>query len=255
MKVTNPQDAETLREGGKRHAEILQALAAMVAPGVSTQTLEDEARRMIAEKGDTAAFLGYTPEGERRAFPAALCVSINDEIVHGIPNEGEKVLQEGDLVTLDLGLVHDGLITDAAVSVIVGAGDEKLKRMHQAALEALQAGIDQARPGNTTGDIGYAVQQIAEKHGYGYPLELAGHGVGLTVHEEPLVPNYGTPGTGTRLEEGMVIAIEPMFMLGKGAVKFDNDGYTCRTRDGSIAVHVEHTGLIGKDGAEIRTKA
>jgi methionyl aminopeptidase len=255
MIATTLEEIAVLREGGRRHAEILKALALLVRPGVSTQTLEDEARRLIAEGGDTPAFLNYTPEGERRPYPAALCVSINDEIVHGIPNLEPKIIKEGDLVTLDTGLIHEGLITDAAISVIAGNGSEEVKALLRAAHEAIDAGIGAARVGNTVGDIGAAIQAVADKHGYNYPFELVGHGVGLSVHEEPIVPNYGDPGEGPELEEGLVIAIEPMLMLGKAAVKFDSDGYTCRTRDGSVAAHVEHTVMVGVNGAEILTKA
>lgn len=255
MIVQTEAEAATLREGGKRHAEILKELALLVRPGVSTQFLEDEARRLIVENGDTPAFLGYTPEGERHPFPAALCVSINDVIVHGIPNLEPHIIAEGDLVTLDTGLIHGGLITDAAVSVIAGNGSEDVRRLLRATQEALDAGIGAARAGNTVGDIGAAIQAVAERYGYNYPLELVGHGVGRSVHEDPIIPNYGEPGEGPELQDGMVIAIEPMLMLGKRTVKYDSDGYTCRTRDGSVAAHIEHTVLVGVNGAEILTKA
>lgn len=255
MIVRNEEDVRILREGGRRLGTMLQALKAFAGPGVSTQTLEEEARRMIKEYGDTAAFLNYTPEGARRAYPAALCVSINDAIVHGIPNEDAVTLQEGDVVTLDMGIVHEGLITDAAVSLIIGGGNADTRTMLQAAYEALDAGINAARPGNHMGDIGHAIEQIGRRYRLGSPQELGGHSVGLHVHEEPFVPNFGDPGAGPLLKEGMVLAIEPMFMLGKSAIKLDADGYTYRTKDGSASVHVEHTVLITKDGPEILTKA
>ncbi len=255
MIVRNADDVRILREGGKRLGTMLQALKVLAGPGVSTQTLEDEARRMITEYGDTAAFLDYTPEGARRAYPAALCVSVNDAIVHGIPNEDPLTLQEGDVVTLDMGIVHEGLITDAAVSVIIGGGNADTRTMLQAAYEALDAGIQAARVGNHMGDIGHAVEKVGLRYKLGSPQELGGHSVGLHVHEEPFVPNFGDPGAGPLLKEGMVLAIEPMFMLGKSAIKLDRDGYTYRTKDGSKSVHVEHTVLITKDGPEILTKA
>jgi methionyl aminopeptidase len=175
--------------------------------------------------------------------------------VHGIPNEDPHICAAGDVVTLDAGLIHAGLITDAAITVCVGTPEEKVRTMLKAAYEALDAGIAAARVGNTIGDIGYAVERVARKYELNYPHELGGHSVGLHVHEEPFVPNYGTPGSGPKLEEGMVLAIEPMFMLGKAAIKLDSDGYTYRTKDGSKAVHVEHTVLITASGPEILTKA
>jgi len=227
----------------------------MVAPGISTQELEDEARRLVAEGGDRAAFLNYQPEGARRPYPAALCVSVNDAIVHGIPNEDAHILQEGDLVTLDIGLEHGGLITDAAISINVGGVHAENSTLIRVAQEALDAGIGAARAGNTVGDIGHAIEKVGVKYKLNFPAELCGHSVGLSVHEEPLILNYGEPGTGEQLVDGMVIAIEPMFMMGKSAIKLDSDGYTYRTKDGSRAVHVEHTVLVTPQGAEILTKA
>lgn len=255
MIARTQQEKDTLREGGKRLATILQSLKAMVVPGISTQELEDEARRLVEEYGDKPAFLGYRPEGARRPYPAALCVSVNDAIVHGIPNEASLVLQEGDVVTLDMGLIHGELITDAAVSVLVGGGDADTKTLLQAAHEALDAGIAAARVGNTLGDIGHAIERVGTRYTLGSPQELGGHSVGKAVHEEPFVPNFGDAGAGPILKEGMVLAIEPMFMLGRSAIRLDADGYTYRTKDGSKAVHVEHTVLLTNEGPEILTKA
>ena len=255
MIVKSDSERETLREAGKKHASILKQLAVMVVPGISTQELEDEARQLITEAGAEPAFLGYQPQGAKRPYPAALCVSINDAIVHGIPNEQPTILQEGDIVTLDCGLTYKGLITDAAVCVIAGQGSGEDKALIRAAREALDAGIAQARAGNHIGDIGVAVEAIGKKYGYGSPRELGGHSVGRHVHEEPFVPNFGPAGSGELLEEGMVIAIEPMFMLGKSKIYLDPDGYTYRTRDGSKSAHVEHTVIVGKNGAEILTQS
>lgn len=254
MIVRNHDDVRALREGGKRLSAMLHYLATLAKEGVSTQFLEDEARAYIERNGDTPAFLNYTPEGADRPYPAALCVSVNDAIVHGIPNEDPHILTPGDVVTLDSGLIHAGLITDSAITVCVGNPGEEVRAMLKAAYEALDAGIAAARVGNTIGDIGHAIERVANKHGLNYPYELGGHSVGLHVHEEPFVPNYGKPGSGPVLEEGMVLAIEPMFMLGKPAIKLDSDGYTYRTKDGSKAVHVEHTVLITAAGPEILTR-
>jgi methionyl aminopeptidase len=254
MIVKYDREREILREAGKKHAHILKQLADKVAPGITTQDLEDEARRLIEEAGGTPAFLNYQPRGARRPYPAALCVSVNDAIVHGIPNEDSAILKDGDVVTLDCGLTYNGLITDAAVSVIVGKGNEEDKKMIQATKEALYAGISKARAGNTIGDIGAAIEAVGKKYGLGSPRDLGGHSVGRAVHEEPFVPNFGPAGSGPTLEEGLVLAIEPMFTHGNGAVRLDPDGYTYRIKDGSKSAHVEHTVIVGKDGAEVLTQ-
>ncbi len=247
-------DIAILREGGKRHAFILKALADMVRPGLPAIELENEARRLIAEGGDTSAFLDYTPYGADRPYPAAVCVSVNDEIVHGIPNEKEKILKEGDIVSIDIGLTHKGLITDAAVTVPVGKISPELETLLEVTKKALYEGIKAAKGGNTVGDIGNAISRIAIPHKYGIVEELAGHGVGYSVHEDPYVPNYGDAGTGEKLVPGMVIAIEPMFNIGTKKIKLDKDGYTYKTADGKPSAHFEHTVLITKGGAEILTQ-
>lgn len=255
MIAKRDEERVILRESGRRHARILAALRDLTVPGVSTQELEDAARRMIAEGGDTAAFLGYKPHGARRPYPAALCVSINDAIVHGIPNEHPIILADGDIVKLDVGVRHQGLITDAAITVVVGKGTDQDYLLQRAAEEALARGIAQALPGNTMGDIGAAIEAVGRKYGFGSPYELGGHSVGRSVHEEPLVPNFGRPGKGKKLEEGLVLAIEPMFTLGSSDIVLDPDGYTYRTADGSRSSHAEHTILITQDGPEILTTA
>lgn len=252
--IKTEKEIETLREGGRRHAQILALLAKAVKPGVTTQSLEDMATRLIAEGGDTAAFLNYKPYGAKRPYPASLCVSINDEIVHGIPNEGEKILREGDIVSLDLGLVHKGMITDSAITVAVGKIDAESKALLTDTKKALMLGVKAARGGGHVGDIGAAIEGYAGPRGYGIVRELAGHGVGRHVHEDPYVPNYGEAGTGDELRPGMVIAIEPMLNLGTERIKLDKDGYTYRTADGSRSAHFEHTVLITEKGAEILTQ-
>ena len=208
---------------------------------------------MVAKDGDTLAFYKYKERKGDKPFPAGLIVSINDAVVHAPASLGE-IIQDGDVVTLDFGIRHRGLFTDHAVTVIAGTAAPEDQRLVDGSYEALAAGIAAAHAGGTTGDIGYAVEQIAKKYKFGYPLNLAGHGVGLSVHEEPFVPNYGTPHSGSRLVEGQVIAIEPMMTNGKGQVHVGKDGYAYRTVDGSRAAQVEHTVLITKNGAEILTK-
>lgn len=247
------EEIAILHEGGKRHAQILSDLASLVKPGVSTFILEEEALSMIRAMGDKPAFLGYKPEGSKRPYPAALCVSINDEIVHGIPNEVERLLEEGDIVSIDLGLVHRGLITDAAITVPVGAIDDESRELLKVTKFALEKGIEAAKPGNTVGDIGYAINLVVQKSRFALAENLAGHGVGHKVHEEPFVPNVGKRGKGEKLVAGMVIAIEPMVNVGTGSIKLASDGYTYKTRDGSRSAHFEHTVAITEKGHIILT--
>mgnify|MGYP001570994846 CR=1 FL=1 len=251
--IKKKEDIAILREGGKRHAVILRELANMVCPGISASELNNYADKLIAENGDKSAFLNYKPKGAIRAYPASLCVSINDEVVHGIPNEDNKILKEGDIVTLDLGLNHKGLFTDMAVTVPVGIISPELGKLLRITKEALMAGIKAAKGGKRIGDISVAIERFAITNNYGIVKELAGHGVGYDVHEDPFVPNYGEAGKGELLKLGMVIAIEPMFNLGTRKVVLDDDGYTYRTADGKPSAHFEHTVLITKGNAEILT--
>jgi methionyl aminopeptidase len=251
--IKTKEDIAILREGGRRHGVILRELAKMVKPGLKVQALEDAARKLIEEGGDKAAFLDYKPSGADRPFPAALCVSVNDEVVHGIPNEEEKILKEGDIVTLDLGLIHKGLITDSAVTVPVGKVAPDLENLLAKTKEALLAGIKAAKGGKKVGDISNAIERIGIAGEFGIVEELAGHGVGYHVHEDPFVPNYGDEGKGPALKPGMVIAIEPIFNLGGREVELGLDGYTYKTVDGSPSAHFEHTVLITKGDAEILT--
>lgn len=230
-----------MKVGGKHHAAILAELVKAVRPGVSTNELENLTRTLLKEAGDTAAFLKYKPEGARRPYPAALCVSINEDIVHGIPNEDPKILKEGDIVTLDLGLTHKGLITDSAVTVGVGTISAEDKRLIEGTKEALYAGIKAAKGGNHIGDIGFAVQEVADRLGLNIAEGLAGHGVGYKVHEDPYVPNTGKPGKAEKLVPGMVLAIEPMLVMGTGEIVLLRDGYTFRTADNKNSAHFEHT--------------
>ena len=254
IRLKTKEEIRTMQDGGKRHAEILRALSEMVAPGLSTLFLEEEAQRLIHDGGDKAAFLGYTPVGAPRAYPAALCVSINQEIVHGIPNEEIRILKEGDIVSLDLGLIHKGLITDAAVTVGVGAIDDESRKLLHITKLALEAGIKAAQPGNHVGDISEAIERTVHGSGFSIAEDLAGHGVGYAVHEDPFVPNMGHKGDGEELVPGMVIAIEPMINIGKAAIKVMKDGYTIRTKDDSRSAHFEHTIAITEDGNIVLTQ-
>ncbi len=254
MTITNDTERTNLIEAGKRLAHVLEALRAKVAPGVSAEELDDLAEQMIRDGGDTPAFLGYTPEGARRPYPATLCVSINDEVVHGIPNETKKILKSGDIVGLDLGLTHNGVIVDAAITVPVGEVSEETKKLLVATEAALVAGIAAAVPGKHIGDISFAIQKEIEQAGFKVVKELGGHGVGELVHEEPFIPNFGRAGDGPELIEGMVLALEPISAAGKAAVALSPDGYTYRTKDGSRSAHFEHTIIIEKGSPLVVTQ-
>lgn len=248
-------EIEILREGGRRLATYLNELKGMVKPGVSARELEDRALELIASQGDEPAFKGHKDRAHDTPYPSSLCLSVNDVIVHSPASDNGAVIQDGDVVKLDFGIKHRGLYTDHAHTVIAGTPkDPKDELMVQLAYEAMALGIAEAKVGNTTGDIGYAVEMIARQNGLGYPRNLSGHGVGKAVHEAPHVPNFGAPGSGEELVEGLVIAIEPMFCRGKGDLYVDKDGYSYRTKDGSRTAHVEHTVIVTKDGPEILTK-
>jgi methionyl aminopeptidase len=255
MIAKTEKEIEILREGGKRLARHVRMLSEMVKPGVSSAELEAKAREMVQADGDAMAFYGYKGRRDKEGFPSGLCVSVNDVIVHSPAGQNGNIFEEGDVVCLDFGIKHEGLFTDHAVTVIAGKAinpnDEELLRGTK---EAAAAGIAEAKAGNTTGDIGYAVEKIAEKYNFGFPRNLSGHGVGKQVHEEPHVPNFGEKGQGEKLVEGLVIAIEPMMTLGSGELFVDADGHSYRTKDGSRTAHFEHTVLVTKNGPEILTK-
>lgn len=252
--IKTAEEIELLREGGRRLAQILEVLKHEVRGGVSSESINTKAEQLIQEGGDTAAFFNYTPKGAPRAYPASVCVSVNDVVVHGIPNESPVIFKEGDVVTLDGGLIHKKLFTDSAITFGVGDITPEAKRLIETAVKALNAGIAAAKVGNTVGDIGFAVESVIKPSGFGIVRELAGHGVGYKVHEDPYIPNFGKPRTGEPLKVGMVIAIEPMLTLGHEAIKDDPDGYTIRTKDGSTSVHVEHTIAITESGPEVLTR-
>ena len=251
--IKTEQEIEKLREGGKRLGEIVRLVAKKVAPGVTTRELDIYTRELIsAQDGDTPAFLNYTPYGADYPYPAALITSVNAEVVHGIP--GDYVLKMGDIISLDCGLKHAGLFTDHAITVPVGPISKEATELLRVTREALYFGIDQARAGNYTGDIGYAIEQYVKKFGYGIVRDLSGHGVGREIHEDPYVPNYGKKGKGELLKKGMTIAIEPMLNIGKGDVVTLKDGYTVKTLDNSLSAHFEHTVLITDGDPEILTE-
>jgi methionyl aminopeptidase len=246
-------EIEIIREGGKRLATVLYKVRDMVKPGISTWELDKYAEKLIKDMGDYPAFLNYKPDGAETAYPASLCVSVNDEVVHGIPKEN-KILKEGDIVSLDLGLRHKGLYTDMAITVGVGEVSNGSKKLMEATENALHVGIDSAQNGNRIGDISHAIEGFVRAKKYGIVEVLAGHGVGKAIHEDPYIPNFGKAGTGAKLEKGMIIAIEPMVNNGTKNVILEKDGWTFRTADGKRSAHFEHTILITDGEPEILTK-
>lgn len=251
-KFKTSEEIDLLRESGKRLARVLHLLAGEINVGVTTKHLDEIAEKLIRETGDTPPFLGYQPHGARKPFPASLCVSVNDEIVHGIPSG--RVIEDGDIVSIDLGLTHKGMITDAALTIPVGNVPREVLQLIEETRRGLDEGIRAMRVGGRIGDIGAAIERVAHKHGYGIVRELGGHGVGHAVHEDPYVPNYGSKGSGPLLKAGMVLALEPMFMLGKEEVRLMPDGYTIVTEDGSLSAHFEHTVAITDGGIEVLTQ-
>lgn len=252
IRLKSAKEIDRLAVSGKKLAEILRKVAAEVRPGVTTADLDTFASELIKKSGGRATFLHYRPEGASRPYPASLCVSINEEVVHGIPSDRE--ILAGDLVTVDCGLCYDNLYTDMAITVALDPVSKRVKELLTATEEALNAGIAAALPGGAIGDIGSAVEAVAKKHKLGLVEELSGHGVGFAVHEDPFVPNYGRHGHGEKLVPGLVIAIEPMFSLGGGMVRCLDDGYTFVTQDGSRSAHFEKTIAITDDGVRILTE-
>lgn len=247
VETKSPSELAVMAEAGRLLAEVHEELAKAVAPGVSTAELDRVAASAIRARKAKPAFLGY------RGFPATICISINDEVVHGIPAK-TRLLQDGDIVGLDLGLIWKGFYSDSAVTRGVGAVSADARRLMERTRESLEAGIAAAAPGARIGDIGEAVQSVAEKAGYGVVREFVGHGIGRALHEDPPVPNYGRAGTGLRLVEGMVLAIEPMVNAGGPDVRVLDDGWTAVTADGSLSAHFEHTVAVMKDGPKVLTK-
>lgn len=254
MIVRTPEEREGIIEAGRRLGVVLSEVAKIVAPGVSTADLDILAEKLIREGGDVPAFLDYTPERGVRPYPATLCVSINDEVVHGIPNEAPRILEEGDIVALDLGLIHKGFVTDSALTVAVGEVSDEAKRLMQVTAKSLEDAIAAARPGNRIGDISHATEAAFKGSGFSVVKVLGGHGVGSAVHEEPWISNVGTPGTGPEIVEGMVLALEPIANAGKASVILAPDGYTYRSKDGSISAHFEHTILVEKEKTLVITR-
>ena len=242
--VKTAEEIELLRESNQLVGKTLGEMAKHIRPGISTLELDRIAEEFIRSHGALPAFKGY--EG----FPNTLCVSVNDVVVHGIPS-AKCILKEGDVVSIDCGTLKNGFYGDSAYTFEVGEVAEDVRKLLRVTKESLYLGIAKAVAGMRIGDIGYAVQSFCEREGFSVVREMVGHGVGRHLHEDPQVPNYGRPGNGVKLKEGMVIAIEPMINMGKRNIYVEEDGWTIRTRDRKPSAHFEHTLAIGKDGADI----
>ena len=244
--IKSAREIELMRTAGKLLEEVHNELAAFVKPGISTMDIDRLGEKLIRERGCIPNFLNYN------GYPASICVSVNDEVVHGIPHE-EHILQEGDILSIDTGAIVKGWVGDNAWTYPVGKISPEKKRLLEVTERCMWAGIEAARPGNHLGDIGHAIQEIAERAGYGVVREYVGHGVGRDMHEDPNVPNYGRKHTGIKLEPGMVIAIEPMINIGTYKTKVMSDGWLVCTRDGKPSAHFEKTVAITEDGPRVLT--
>jgi methionyl aminopeptidase len=243
--LKSARELETMRRSGKITATVLTELMQTAKAGMTTRELDAIAEKGIRDRGGIPTFMGY------HGYPATICASVNDEVVHGIPSD--YLLQDGDLLSIDIGTTLDGYVSDSAVTIPIGTISPDAQRLLDVTQQCLMIGIAQMQRGNHLGDIGAAVQRHAEDHGYGVVRELAGHGVGTAMHEEPQVPNYGKAGTGLELRTGLVLAIEPMITLGDRKVEILKDGWTVVTADGKLAAHFEHTIAVTDEGPKILT--
>jgi methionyl aminopeptidase len=239
-------ELEKMRRSGRIVRQVLKAVEAAVKPGVTTMDLERIAEKKISDLGAKPAFKGYYD------YPCVLCTSVNEQIVHGIPSE-KRVLKEGDIVSIDCGVVLDGYFADSAITVPVGKVDAKVEKLLDVTKKSLERAIEQMVVGNTLGDIGAAVQEIVEDNGFSVVRDFVGHGIGTRLHEDPQVPNYGKKGFGTRLKEGVVLAVEPMVNAGKPGAKVLEDKWTAVTEDGSFSAHFEHCVAVTKNGPVVLT--
>ena len=246
------RDLEKMRHAGRIVADILRLMRDMVRPGVDTYTLDQAAEALVLKENARPAFKGYKVPWVSVPFPGTICASVNDEIVHGIPSR-ERVLQDGDIISIDTGVSYNGFFGDAACTFAVGKISEDRQRLLDITLESLHRGVNAVKAGATLGDIGHAIESIVIPSGFGLVRDYAGHGIGRRLHEAPQVPNYGTAGSGITLKAGMTFGIEPMVMSGSEEVKNLSDNWTVVTADGSDAAHFEHSILVTPDGAEILT--
>jgi methionyl aminopeptidase len=248
--IKRPAEVDRMRAAGAILVDILEVLHAEIRPGVTTGELDVIAARMMRDAGAVSSFKGY---GSNPPFPGVICASVNDEVVHGIPSPRRR-LAEGDVVSIDVGCIVDGWHADCARTWIVGAVPPEVRDLIDATRRGMEAGIAAAVPGNRLGDVGHAIESVANAHGYGIVRPFVGHGIGRAMHEDPQVPNYGRPGTGMLIEAGMCFAIEPMFTLGRDEVFVADDNWTVRTADGTLSAHFENTIAVTEDGPDVLTE-
>lgn len=251
--IKTKEEIKILEEGGKILAEVLDEISKMAKPGVSTGFLNQKAREMILARGALPSFEGYKSSFSDRPYPAAICTSLNNVVVHGLPSE-KVILKEGDILKLDLGVKYKNFFTDAATTIGIGEITDKKNKLINVAKRALELAINTAKPGNHIGDIGYAIENHVEGEGISVVKTLVGHGVGYAVHEEPSIPNYGKRGEGLLLKPGMILALEPMVTTGSDKVQQSKDGFGYETVDGSLSAHFEHTIAVTKNGCQVLTK-
>ena len=251
--IKTKEEIEIIREGGKILAEVLNKISKFAKPGISTGFLNQKAREMILTRGALPSFEGYKSSFSDRPYPAAMCASLNNVVVHGLPSE-KVILKENDILKLDLGVKYKNFFTDAAITIGIGKMTDEKNKLINVTKRALALAVKAVKPGNHIGDIGYAIENYVEREGLSVVRVLVGHGVGLAVHEEPSIPNYGKIGEGPQLRPGMVLAIEPMVTLESGEVKLSKDGFGYETVDGSFSAHFEHTMAVTDDGCLILTK-
>lgn len=244
--VKTPEQLAHIRVSCEIASQVLREVMAAVKPGISTADLDALANSLARARGTEPSFTGYL------GYPSSICISVNDEVVHGLP--GARKLVEGDVVGLDFGVKYRGYFSDLARTITVGPGTDEARKLIEVTSKSLDLGIAQIKPGATTGDVGHAVQSYVEEQGFSVVRDLVGHGVGTAVHEPPAIPNYGRAGSGTQFVPGMVVAIEPMVNVGKPAVKLLDDGWTFKTKDGSLSAHFEDTVLVTERGHEILTR-
>ena len=245
--LKSPREIELMRRGGQVLAAVMTMLRGFVKPGMSTLEIDEEVEAFIVARGAKPAFKGY------RGFPATVCISINEEIVHGIPSPHRRV-KEGDIVGLDLGCIVEGYYADCAFTMAIGEIPPRVHELLDVTRQSLELAIEQCRPGQRLSDVSHAVQEHVEAHGFGIVRAFVGHGIGRNLHEDPQIPNFGEPGRGPQLKPGMVLAIEPMVTMGSYDVKILDDGWTAVTRDGSLAAHFEHTIAVTDNGPDVLTR-
>lgn len=250
IRLKSERDLEGLRASGKVLASVLRKLKEATKEGVTLQSIETLARKLLRDAGAESVFLGYQPEGSRKPYPAAICTSLNDQVVHGLPTK--YVLKSGDILKIDIGVRYRGYVTDAATTVAIGEVPQKVLKLMEVTESALRNAIEACKAGNHLGDIGWAIESVVRKNGFRVIRGLTGHGVGFELHEDPDVHNYGDKGKGLLLEPGLVLAIEPMVSMGSAdVVQEKDDSYV--TKDGSLSAHFEHTAAITERGPEVLT--